>query len=239
MAQVGDTVMVIMSHPDRKVIAWDGKEFVLERDKEKFIPFELAANYFGDPRAMGVIATTQDQKRRVGWIPDRATEVRRLRTLYGVQHGDESTIFLPDGILDSMTNQDQALHWKRIDANIPRVQMYDLETRERLYHVLEDPLGEHVTPATMTVTNEQRLQSRVDRLEDLVRTLTAEKVPGEGLVTPEGIIAPDPNAPPREQTMVERALHPERDEDKDFEPIIPDLITSRSTGASGLPADKG
>lgn len=238
MAEVGDTVMILMSHPERKVIAWDGKEFVLERDKEKFIPFELAANYFGDYRAVGGIKAVQDQKRRVGWIPDRPAEVRRLRVIYGVQHGDESQVYLPDGLIDSIRDPEKKEHWAKIDANIPRVQMFDLESRERLYHVLEDPAGEHVTPASMTVTNEQRLQSRVDRLEEILQTFTAKNAPGEGLVTPEGIIPGNPDAPVREKSPAEMAMasmgHSSEEGDSD---ILPEMITSERSGAAGLPAD--
>lgn len=249
MAEVGDTVMVVLDHPDRYVIGWDGKEWTLEsgQDKAKFIPFEVAANWFGDPRAVDNMKSTVDHKRRYGWIPDRPTEVRRLRVLYGVQHGDESKVYLPDGIMDTIPDvgdwPDRKRHWLRIDSQIPRVQVFDLETKEKLWTVLEDPAGDHVTPALVTVTREQAQEKRIQHLEELVESLTRDRFPHQGLVTPEGIIPGDPNAKAPEKSAVQRAMEGsgsggDEEDDSIFQNVDENLITSERSGAAGLPADR-
>ena len=234
MPNVGDTVMVIYHGPqDKYKIGWDGREKELAKGKEVFIPFEMACNWFGDPRSAGNMSTVRDHKQTVGWIPDRATEVRRLRIVYGVQHAHEGKIFLDDTIPLPLDNAAASLY-KRIDATIPRVELYDLETRERLYTVLEDPAGDHVSSAFITVTKEERQEKRIKQLEDLVESLVSTQRPTSGLMLPgqDGngkAVAPRP--PPSPSIPPSLIDEPEVASDRE-------LIDSTRSGSHGLPADK-
>lgn len=115
-------------------VEWDSRKHNLQPGRDSFIPFEAAASFFGDPRSGERIVSIINERGQVGFIPDRATEVRRLRTKYDNMFGDETVI-----------------------ENYPIVEVYDLQENERIITVLDDPKGDTVRIAERTVTQDNEL----------------------------------------------------------------------------------
>lgn len=78
---------------------WDGTDYLggLEEGQAKLVPFDIIRVFFGDPRSVpGIQGRTEDSKGRVGDIPPREHEIRRLATLYGLY--ETNAALLPDAV---------------------------------------------------------------------------------------------------------------------------------------------
>lgn len=134
---VGDYVKVSNLATDDLTCMYDSRKWVVPASATAVMPFETACVYFGDPRSAENMASIRDDLGRVSWVPDRASEVRRLRTLYDNQQGDENVI-----------------------ANAPNVKVYDLNDNP-ITTVLDDPLGNSTTQHIVTINENERLLSMV------------------------------------------------------------------------------
>ena len=128
-------------------LKWDSRPYVVSVGDTAFAPFEAVSVAVGDPRSSDETRTVRDESGNVGWIVDRATEVRRLRTLYDNQTGDLSEI-----------------------KYAPLLDVFDLEG-ERVKTVLDDPEGDSVTPAVTTLLDRDQLLAQVQRQQRMIEQL--------------------------------------------------------------------
>lgn len=172
---LGDWVRVRNVGDDPVRVQWDGRTYTVKPNSETFMPFEAAKLWFGDPRSGGAVASHRDVMGLVSWIPDRATEVRRLRALYDNQMGDERTIL-----------------------NHPLVEVYT-QAGTRVYTVLDDPDGERTSPAVQTVADHAGLLAQVQRQQQTIELLLQKA----GLSGDSATVEDDADALPEDDVVVE------------------------------------
>lgn len=129
-------------------MAWDSRQYAVPPGGEGFIPFEAVKLYFGDPRSTEKIQSLHTETGVVSFIPDRATEVRRLNTLYGAPFGDESIV----------------------RGDVPSAEIHTLEG-ERITTVIEDPAGESTAPFQPTVSDNASLMAMIQRQQQHIELL--------------------------------------------------------------------
>lgn len=147
LTDLGDFVNVENLDDKALVIEYDSRRHVVEPGATRPIPFEAANVYFGDPRSTGMIAAKRDSVGRVQFIPDRATEVRRLRTLYDNRSGDE-----------------------RVIENHPNVRVTDYDGNV-IPTVLHDPAGDMVNVAVPTISENEQLREMMRRQQQTIDLL--------------------------------------------------------------------
>jgi hypothetical protein len=135
---------------------WDQIDYVIPPFGEDFLPFEAVKLFFGDPRSTDKVRSVHDVRGIVGFLPDRASEVRRLRLLYDHGFGD-------------YTGKEGAeVVW---DADkIPHMNVTTLKG-ERIWTVLDDPVGTTVLPAVTTQAQDAELRDVVRQQGQLIRSL--------------------------------------------------------------------
>lgn len=121
-------------------VMWNSRKYELSPGKTAFIPAACAFNWFGDPRSGATYQSILDADGTRGFIPDRATEVRRLRIKWGAGLlGDESNF---DGV------------------DIPDVEILTAEG-EAVITVLSDPEGKNVIQASHSKADDEQLRELV------------------------------------------------------------------------------
>lgn len=153
-------------------LVWNARRYEIPVNGSQFVPFEAMANAFGDPRSTENMSSYRDEAGNVGFIVDRATELRRLRTLYDNQFGNESEV-----------------KWA------PEATVEDLEGNP-IRTVLDDPQGEAVTPVTTTALDRDQLLAQVQRQQRMIELLAQQA--GIDLNNPH-LVAQEPAAPPEEE----------------------------------------
>lgn len=144
---IGDYVQVTNKGSKPLVLMYDSRTHVIEPGATRPIPFECSNVYFGDPRATSMMAAKRDNVGRVQFIPDRATEVRRLRTLYDNQSGAETEVL-----------------------DYPPVEIRDYDGN-LITTVLEDPAGDSVTAASVTIDENEQLRQMLARQQQTIDML--------------------------------------------------------------------
>lgn len=144
----GDILRVVNRMDKPFKVMYDSRETTLMPDKDAFLPFPCVALWFGDPRADVALGSVQDNRGIRTYIPDRETEIRRLRAKYDNQFGDETVI-----------------------VKAPNVEVYALDG-ERVLTVLDDPQGEHIRPASETVADRNDLLSLLAQQQRQIDVLT-------------------------------------------------------------------
>jgi hypothetical protein len=149
---VGQMVRVINKGPNPLTIKYNRIKYILEPEIEKVIPYEAAQVWFGDPRSAAEIRTIVTDDGMPQMIYPRRHEVRRLRAKYGNIEGigDESEI-----------------------QECPTIEMYNLDG-ERITTVLEDPHGNSVNQASVTVADNATTQSMIRQQQKQIELLMAE-----------------------------------------------------------------
>lgn len=145
--QLGDFVRVKSQDERDWRFMWNSRPYPLPAGGDVLMPFECAALWFGDPRSSTNVMSIRDEQGVVTWVGDRATEVRRLRTKYDNQFGDETQI-----------------------VNAPKVEVYDLDDN-RIYTVLDDPQGDTTSLVTNTVADQATLLAQLQRQDRMIRAL--------------------------------------------------------------------
>ncbi len=135
-------------------LGFDGREYTVKRGARVWVPFWAAVNAFGDPRSGPVVVPIKDSQsgETLGWIPDRRSEVGRLRLYYGL-HADNYQRF--------------------DDISIPNVAVYDVNN-EPVTMVIHDPEGNSVTQATQTVDDRRQLLEVLDKQQEQIDQLRRE-----------------------------------------------------------------
>lgn len=185
----GDVVRVHNLDDTDYEFMWDSVGYVVPANGDGMMPFEAMANWFGDPRSTSSIRSNTDHKGLRGWIPDRETEVRRLRMKYGVEQGDE-----------------------RVIREHPNVEVYTA-SGERVLTVLDDPSGQSTNvEVPRSAKSFEDLATQVTNLQNQIAAITrnqaappaeadpfepTREVPGSDALSASGQPATDPpDGPP-------------------------------------------
>lgn len=148
-------------------IKWGSRKYVLPTGKTVVIPAEAVCLWFGEPGALEVVTPITDPVNgHKSFLPDRQSEIRRLRFKYGAGDGDETTF---------------------AGARVPDVDITTLDD-EPVITVLQDPLGKNVNPSFQSVDDRDNLLNLVQRqqkqINSLMQTLNLEEATNEeGLPT--------------------------------------------------------
>lgn len=157
-----------------------------EKGDTQWVPFPIVALHFGDPRAIANPAAYRDRHHAPNFIASREQEVSRLRQQYGgTFHGDQHTF---TGI---PFNEYTKEFGDPYDLPIPHVEVHDSEGN-RVYTVLEDPMGEKaqpLVPATGISTEEQlaAMQRQIEATQAQMERLMAarnEEPPTNAIIPP-------------------------------------------------------
>lgn len=147
--QPGDMVYATNNDDKDVIFTWNSRKFVLTPGRKTPITIEAVINHLGDPRSSGNIASYVTAGKETGWVPDRLSEVRRLRNKYGNVFGDETVI-----------------------NNTPSVTIEDLEGN-RIYTVVDDPDGTKSSPSSNRTHEDtaQDLKLIIDRQQEQINRL--------------------------------------------------------------------
>lgn len=151
---IGDTVYIINHGTQPYTFKWSNKKFLLEPNRKTPVPFEAMCLWTGDPRASSKMLSIRTDGGDVLFIPDRETEVRRLKIKYG---GEENYQF-------------------------PTISVTTLDD-DPIVTVLEDTEGNTVNPSVQTVTEASTQADAIRTLEAKVSRLTALLEPSGGDIT--------------------------------------------------------
>lgn len=167
-----DIVKVVNNDPVPLDVMWNSKKFRLEPGRDQFIPAACAFNWFGDPRSTNIYQSIQTPEGMVYFVPDRLSEVRRLRIKYGAGlGGDETTL---EGI-----------------PVVPQVEVWTAGG-DRVLTVLDDPAGDSVTPALITTGSEAEtrklIASQQRQIDELMKL--------NGMTASDGEAATEDELPP-------------------------------------------
>lgn len=143
------------------ILGWNSREFVCYPGEETVAQLEAVINAFGDPRALAGPQNIAIGDPRVSdeklFIPDRSSEVTRLRQRYAIQTGYDTGFTDFDG-----------------NSLVPEVELHTL-SGEEIIPLTSDPLGTHNTPVVVTQaqaanTDEiiSRMQAQIDALRDQI-----------------------------------------------------------------------
>jgi hypothetical protein len=155
--KIGDLLRVTNEHPTRILrCMWDLVDYVIPPGADDVMPFEAVKLFFGDPRAGTDVARVVDRFGQSGYLPDRKSEVRRLRLLYSHGFGDFTGEEGPD------------LVWEK--DKIPHVKVETLRG-ERVWTVIDDPAGRMIAPAGTTVAEHDSLRETVQEQGRIIHAL--------------------------------------------------------------------
>jgi hypothetical protein len=144
----GDVVMARNLGTRPLTLTYGGRKYDVPVEKQVAIPFDCMTLWFGDPRATDAIRSVRDEAGIVTWVPDRATEVRRLRLKWGQITGSEETV--TEGPRD-----------------VPKVEFSDFDGRQ-IFSVVDDPFGDHISPVQITRAENDDLRALVLRQQDQI-----------------------------------------------------------------------
>lgn len=170
-------------------ISYDSRNYDLFPGRDQFMPFAAMCLYFGDPRSTDKIQSYRDQHGLVGFIPDRKTEIRRLRSKYDNMYGDESVV-----------------------SHHPIVEVYEPDGNP-ITTVLDDPSGRTTIPAEQTQSQQDELleivrrqQSTINRLMETVGlNQQGEKIEPPADPAPKTTIPP--NSPVYDELPEDDSIH--------------------------------
>lgn len=162
---IGDLILVTNADIRAWSFDYDRRSYTMQPGQSVHMPFEAVCVYFGDPRSTGEVAHTTDQQGRDGFVPDRLSEVRRLRQLW------QPSDMTPREILPN----DPYLLIEGVSDRAPKVTLYTLEGVQ-LFSVLDDPLGDRVVAANSPTRFEDdywrqknaELEEKVARMERML-----------------------------------------------------------------------
>lgn len=175
------TACRIRNHGETKLrLQWDGDWYEIMPGKDGFAPYNAICLWFGDPRAIDIGDPDNDRPTQY-----RRAERERLSTFYGIYEDpwyDESQIrsFGIDKITDfaaesTMTDArrrpvgavpyvpDRARGFRH--PNLPSIEVWRVDTDEKLWTVVEDPEGSRNAPVDTTKAQNLALKSQIDQME--------------------------------------------------------------------------
>lgn len=191
---IGDIVRVQNLGAKPIKCMWDSRHYNVPVGGEEFMPFECMKLYFGDPRAAENIHSVRDDRGVVGFVSDRATEVRRLRLLWDHKFGE----YIP-GEVDAFD-----------DTRIPHVHVFDIRGNP-VPTVLDDPEGTRVMQAHQTQAQQTDLMSVVQNQGKMIEILMQRLGMDQGPATFNGMNLPPVDSPPDPTPVPEMVFDPKQD----------------------------
>lgn len=148
----GDTCKAVNRESYPITVGWGNISYVLQPNKEAFVPAEAIINFFGDPRSMTNMQRQEEANGQSSWIPDRQTELRRVKIKWQAMNmsGGEDELITPN------------------------VDVYTLEGQP-VPTVAKDPTGEAVNPAARTLAAEIDRDKLIDRMQAQLDELIRER----------------------------------------------------------------
>jgi hypothetical protein len=174
--RIGDLLRV--TNEDTRIFRgmWDLVDYVIPPGGEEVMPFEAVKCFFGDPRAGKDVARVVDRYGQSGYLPDRASEVRRLRLLYAHGFGDYTGQEGPERV------------WE--PNKVPHVRVETLKG-ERLLTVIDDPAGDSIALAGTTVSESENLKETVREQGRIIQALMQRLGVSDITDTPRNVYKPD------------------------------------------------
>jgi hypothetical protein len=133
-------------------VGWGNVNYILQPGQDTFLPAEAIINFFGDPRSVDKITHAELANGQHAWIPDRATELRRLRVKWQAMN---------------MSGGEDEL-------NAPHVDVYTL-LGDWVPTVANDPKGLKVIPMLSTTSDRMDLDATISRMQAQLDTLIRAK----------------------------------------------------------------
>lgn len=149
MPEIGETLRVVNVDVRTIRLAWNSRQYVIQPGMSDFMPFDGVKVYVGDPRATNVVRTNRDTIGIVSFLPDRATEVRRLRLLYAAPFGEYMRGDTAGGIFVNSPDDAPGYGAAWEGVHIPLLQIFNIRG-ERIITVLDDPEGTQNIPIQVT-----------------------------------------------------------------------------------------
>jgi hypothetical protein len=179
MPEIGETLRVTnISTLDTYRFAWNSRQYVIPPTSSEFMPFDAVKVYTGDPRATNNVRTSRDSIGIVSFLPDRATEVRRLRLLYAAPFGEYMRASDVGGIFvnshPTIPNEELASKFAWEGVRIPQIEVYNIRG-DRIFTVLDDPEGAMTIPITVTrhdLNSNDHLHNLIQQQATLIDTLS-------------------------------------------------------------------
>jgi hypothetical protein len=193
---IGDLILVTNVDIRAWSFDYDRRSYTMQPGQSVHMPFEAVCVYFGDPRSTGEVAHTTDQQGRDGFVPDRLSEVRRLRQLW------QPSDLTPREILPN----DPYLLIEGVSDRAPKVTLYTLDGVQ-LFSVLDDPLGDRVIAANSPTRYDdnywrqkyEEQEARVQRMEAMLGLAETETAAAPADIAPQPALDIDvddqPNVP--------------------------------------------
>lgn len=209
MPELGETLRVVNVSPsDTYRFAWNSRQYVIPPSGQEYMPFDAVKVYTGDPRATNVVRTSRDSIGIVSFLPDRATEVRRLRLLYAAPFGEYMRASDVGGIFvnsqPDISNETLATRFAWEGVRIPQVEVFNIRG-EKIWTVLDDPEGTMTIPIQVTrrdLPSADHLHTLIQQQATIIDALSAR-------------LGIDPNSPALDNHDVLNEFPPEPPETND------------------------
>jgi hypothetical protein len=176
--ELGETLKVINRGRSTLRFMWNSRVYVIPpAGGEQYMPFDAVKLYCGDPRCTSAVRTIRDSIGIVSFLPDRATEVRRLRLLYMAPFGEYMSAEDVGGIFDDRADKVETPGQFEAFQNvrIPQVEVYNIQG-QRVITLLDDPEGDLQNPILQQqqqiVARDDVYQQRISHLEGMIDILS-------------------------------------------------------------------
>ena len=180
----------IHNHGTTKLrLQWDGSWFEIAPGQDGHAPYNAICLWFGDPRAVDIGDPDNDRPTQF-----RRAERERLSTFYGVYEDqwysdtplrsfgiDTITDFAAESTMTDARRRpvgavpyvEDSFHGYR-HPHLPSVEVWRVDTNEKLWTVLEDPDGNHNAPVDTTHVQNKALQAQIAAMEDQLSRMKSE-----------------------------------------------------------------
>jgi len=153
MLQPGEHCRAINRETYPVQIGWGNVFYLLPPNEARIVPTDAIFSFFGDPRATTEMKSQELPSGEHGWIPDRPTELRRLRAKWAKENQDT-----PE---DTLTTA--------------HVDVYDLTDESLVPTVAADPLGVTVNPSIQTIQSMDERDAIIARMQAQLDSLLKER----------------------------------------------------------------
>jgi hypothetical protein len=157
----GDVVVCTNNDDLTFTFKWNKRLYPLKPGEPVFVPCECACSWLGDPRSVKDIKSYTGPDGLVAFIPDRATEVRRLRAKYGAVYGSETEF--EGSYKDNFGEPGDPIYIPHVTVTTP--------DGEKLWMVVEDPHGEHSEAFAQTVSGHEDMLAQLRKQQAQINLL--------------------------------------------------------------------
>lgn len=170
--ELGETLRVVSKDTATLRFQWNSRVHILPPGGEVYMPFDAVKLYCGDPRATSLVRTLRDSIGIVSFLPDRETEVRRLRLLYMAPFGEYMAAESAGGIFQAAKpSAPGPLGSSAFEGvRVPQVEVYNIQG-QRVVTVLDDPEGTTVMMTQQTQSESAALQVAFAQQQQLINVM--------------------------------------------------------------------